>query len=164
MQPIVRPTARVLLIDESQRVLMFRHEGAFRIEETEGTSLWAPPGGGLEVDESYKDAAVREIREETGLEVPGVGPCVWTRQVIFTWADKQYDSRERFYVCRVANFGIDTSGQEEQERREMTDHRWRAIEEIRASDEIFVPRDLANCSHPCSGVNTLMSLLKSESE
>ena len=36
---------------------------------------WVIPGGGVDFMESYKDAVVREIREETGLEV------VWERLV-----------------------------------------------------------------------------------
>ncbi|MBU2600636.1 MAG: NUDIX hydrolase [Actinobacteria bacterium] len=37
--------------------------------------LWAPPGGRLERDESLKEAVVREMREEVGLEVTVFGPC-----------------------------------------------------------------------------------------
>lgn len=32
-------------------------------------SFWAPPGGGIQFGESAKECLVREIREETGLEV-----------------------------------------------------------------------------------------------
>lgn len=36
---------------------------------TRGTNRWGPPGGGREDGETYEEAAVREVREETSVDV-----------------------------------------------------------------------------------------------
>ncbi|MEJ7630816.1 MAG: NUDIX domain-containing protein, partial [Nocardioidaceae bacterium] len=55
---VVAVTAVVL--DDARRVLM--------IQRTDN-DLWAIPGGAQEVGETSTEAAVREVREETGLNV-----------------------------------------------------------------------------------------------
>ena len=144
MPPITRPAVRVLLLDESSRLLLFRHEGVFQTGDVSGTSLWAPPGGGVEAGESHEEAATRELCEETGLSNAQIGPCIWLRDVVFTWDGIEYDSRERYYVCHVPAFAVDTSGLLPRERVEMTSHHWWTLAEVEAAhDEVFVPRDLA---------------------
>jgi 8-oxo-dGTP pyrophosphatase MutT (NUDIX family) len=149
MQPVLRPTARVILIDESDRVLMFRHEGSFRTGDFSGTSLWALPGGGLEPGEQHEAAAQRELWEETGLTGITVGPCVWLRDHVFDWNGNTYEARERYHVCHVPHFVIDTGNQSPQELKEMTAYRWWALDEITAATaEVFVPQDLATHLEP----------------
>jgi 8-oxo-dGTP pyrophosphatase MutT (NUDIX family) len=53
--------AQVVLVEDG-RVLMVRLQRP-------GRSFWVLPGGAIESDETPQDAAVREVREETGLEV-----------------------------------------------------------------------------------------------
>jgi 8-oxo-dGTP pyrophosphatase MutT (NUDIX family) len=53
--------AAVVVFDDSLRVLLVRQSYSSR--------LWGIPGGAVELDESPQDAAVREAREETGLDV-----------------------------------------------------------------------------------------------
>lgn len=53
--------AQVVLL-QGDRILMARHERGNR-------EFWVLPGGAVEDGESPEDAAVREIREEAGLEI-----------------------------------------------------------------------------------------------
>lgn len=53
---------RVILIDESGKMLLVR-------QRHEGKDVWMVPGGGIEDGENAVEAAVREVREETGLEI-----------------------------------------------------------------------------------------------
>lgn len=51
------------LVEQGGRLLLVRHRkpGAY--------DFWVAPGGGAQGDETLADAAAREVREETGLEV-----------------------------------------------------------------------------------------------
>ncbi len=60
-----RSCVRVVLLDRAGRILLFRAVLASRAAE----HWWELPGGGIEPGESYQHAAVREIREETGLQI-----------------------------------------------------------------------------------------------
>lgn len=61
--PAKRVAATVIFTDESGRVLLC--EPAYK-------EVWEAPGGAVEADESPRDAAVREVKEEFGLVIePG---------------------------------------------------------------------------------------------
>ena len=60
---------RVIVLDEDNRILMVKQEHPER-------TVWMVPGGGSEEGENSAQAAVREVREETGLEVEILG-LIW---------------------------------------------------------------------------------------
>ncbi|MET7329765.1 NUDIX domain-containing protein [Nonomuraea sp. NPDC005650] len=69
--PVPRPSARVVLIDASDRLLLFSSRNR------DGTLRWYTPGGGLQPGERHRDAALRELYEEIGLTDVALGPEVW---------------------------------------------------------------------------------------
>jgi 8-oxo-dGTP pyrophosphatase MutT (NUDIX family) len=75
MVAYARRSARVLLLDASDRVLLVR--SAQVPGEPERGHAWFTPGGGVEPNEELAVAAARELREETGLAA-AAGYRWWT--------------------------------------------------------------------------------------
>ena len=133
----LREAARAVILDPDGRILLVRFEFPDR-------SVWACPGGGLEPGESHEAALRRELREEVGLELEELGPCVWTRTHIIPFLDGLWDGQvERFHLVETASFVPSPLLTVEQLRAEfVTDVRWWTPEELAASREIHAPRRL----------------------
>ena len=84
------PGASAVVLDEAGRILLHRRDD---------NELWSIPGGGMEVGERIADTVVREVREETGLEVEPeaiVGIYSNPRHVV-EYGDGEI--RQQFSVC-----------------------------------------------------------------
>lgn len=72
-----------VLVWHDRKVLLGRRRGAH------GAESWSFPGGHLEFGEAWEACAVREVREETGLELAAISFAAVTNDV-FTEAGKHY--------------------------------------------------------------------------
>jgi 8-oxo-dGTP pyrophosphatase MutT (NUDIX family) len=136
-----RRAARVILFDEQDRVLLFRG-----IDSTtpDADTWWFTPGGGLEPGETPRDAAVREVMEETGVQLPSVAGPVFARHTDFIFEGEPLHQYEEFFVAHVAGIRLSTDGWSELEKRTMLESRWWSLEDLESTTEKIYPPELAH--------------------
>lgn len=139
-EPRRRRAGRVLLVDAADRVLLFEGSDPHRPDRR----YWFTPGGGLDDGETTAQAAARELYEETGLAVSAerLGDPVHSEVTTFSFAGVAYRQEQDFFLVRVPQWQVDTSGFDEVERDWVHGHRWWSAAELRDTGEVYFPADL----------------------
>lgn len=132
----LRRSARIIVLDARDRVLMFRFAISGR------APFWCTAGGECDPGESFEDAARRELFEETGIAAePGEQIAQTTPQFV-TPDGEPVQADERYFIVRVSEPVITTDGHTELEQRVMTEHRWFTFSELNDWPEAVFPQNL----------------------
>jgi 8-oxo-dGTP pyrophosphatase MutT (NUDIX family) len=148
---IERRAGRVLLVNRAGRALLLRGADPAR----PGERWWFTPGGGLDGDETFAEAAARELFEEVGVRTDPaeLGAPVWHEITEFSWNTRQYRQEQDFFLLSATDSPIDTAGMDEEEQATITAHRWWSADEIDASTEQIYPVALAGLLRSLVGDN-----------
>ena len=103
---------RVVITDRQNRVLLVRQQHEHR-------DIWMLPGGAIEEGENAVEAAVRETKEETGLNID-IGPLIWHVEEVSETRGQRFVN---FFLAKIvygeAILGYDPELGDEQVLREV---------------------------------------------
>jgi 8-oxo-dGTP diphosphatase len=137
----LRRSARILVLDPSGRVLLFHF--VHRNGALAGQNYWATPGGGVEDGETFEQAAIRELEEETGIRVEEIGPEVGRRELVLQLPDgERVMADERFFLIKPEDASVSRDGWTTQEAEVMADHRWWSPDELTQTSATVWPENL----------------------
>jgi ADP-ribose pyrophosphatase YjhB (NUDIX family) len=135
----VRHAARVILLDPQDRVLLMRYDDG----PPNGTHC-ATPGGGLDPGESYRQAAARELAEETGWTDIDLLDEVHERTHTMEWSGQLVRQHERFYLARTDQAGRQITGVDAMHAADgIVAWGWWSLSELEATSEKIWPAELA---------------------
>ncbi|MFI9206398.1 NUDIX hydrolase [Streptomyces sp. NPDC053048] len=134
MTPPIRQAARVIALDDQDRVLLLRYD--------EGGGFWATPGGSLDEGEDHQTALRRELHEELGVDDAELGTQVAERSQEHEVGGQTVRQVERYYLARLATGAANLA------RATLPDTirslRWWTVNELRTTSETVYPGELGD--------------------
>lgn len=136
-----RKASRLLVINPSQEVLLFRF--VHKDGPLAGQNYWATPGGGVEAGETFEVAAIRELREETGIKVDTVAAPIADRKVpLMLPCGETVLAVEQYYLVHAPDEALSKAEWTAHEAQVMADHRWWSANALRSTEETVWPQSL----------------------
>ncbi|MGH6992057.1 MAG: NUDIX hydrolase [Caulobacteraceae bacterium] len=131
---VERPASRVLLFDRADRLLLMR---------SRVFGAWFTIGGAIEPGESAREAAAREIVEETGFTDAVLGPQVWYGEEMFPLFGRMTLTRDHYFVARCKGGEPSRAAWTALELEVTDDIRWWRLADLARYKDVVYPIGLA---------------------
>jgi 8-oxo-dGTP pyrophosphatase MutT (NUDIX family) len=140
-----RATGRVLVSNSAgQYLLLLTHFDP----EVGLPPRWLTPGGGIDAGETPRQAAARELFEETGLivEESSLGEEIAQFSGRWDWADglNHHTFTDHIFEYHVEEFVFDRSHWTPEEHRDVLEIKWWTIQELSGTGELISPPGLVS--------------------
>jgi 8-oxo-dGTP pyrophosphatase MutT (NUDIX family) len=140
---------RAVVLDVQEQVLLFHTRDP---TYPELSTWWELPGGGIDPGETYREATVRALAEETGIVVTfdQVGQPTWRRRATFRYRGERRINNEVIVLVRLPVVGstVDGTGRVGFEDEDYFDFRWWPVNEVIGSLGRFYPGRLPDLLGP----------------
>jgi 8-oxo-dGTP pyrophosphatase MutT (NUDIX family) len=125
--------ARELLEFRACVYAIVAHKGKLLLLNTKSTGTFSLPGGGVEIGEPMVDALMREVREESGIDIE-VGSLAFFSEEFFYYEplDEAFHSFRFFYTCHPIT--LELCSDEQVDDGEVEKPRWVDIDGLRPAD------------------------------
>ncbi|XEC95986.1 NUDIX domain-containing protein [Paenibacillus tarimensis] len=123
---LIAPAARAIIQDEKERILFVKRSD---------NGAWVMPAGGMELHESIFACLIREVKEETGLDVVSAKPIALYTGPKYEYTNGYGDENKMFSVVFLVD---EWSGQIIEETDETTNAKFFAIDELPEIPELYL--------------------------
>lgn len=140
----LRSSVRILLINQKKEILLMCADDP-KTTADDGVyhgKFWFVIGGMIEQGETLMEAAIRELKEETGLDKEDVifGRKVWFGEFDMILFGKLIRSKQQFIVAHtVSDKQVTTKFLTTEEKQVIEKIEWFSLDAIRKSKEIIYP-------------------------
>ncbi len=135
-----RYAARVVLLDPQGRVLLMSYD-----DPPPNGFHWCTPGGGLDPGETYEQAALRELAEETGWTDIELGPEVYQQTRMVEIPQGQFLQHERLFLARTDVSSRPITGVDAMHDSDgIAGWRWWTRDELMTTSDKIWPAELAD--------------------
>lgn len=119
---------RVIIFDDERRILMVR-------QHHEDKDIWMVPGGAIEENENARQAAIREVKEETGLDVE-IEKLIWHVEEV---SEKRGQRFVNFFLAKIVGGNLELGYDPELLGQEqvMKEVRFVSKEELKSFENVY---------------------------